>query len=135
MPAAAAGDARAALLVTSASIALTLPLHAYSAVVIGRQRYALTSSTDLVVLAAKTTATVLALSRGGGILALAWIAFGADVLEMGTKAWLGFRVEPALRFAPRLTDRVRARGLLSFGAAAILVNLAQIFVWKTDAKS
>ena len=131
--AAAAGDARAALIVTSASIALTLPLHAYSAVVIGKQRYALTSSTDLVVLAAKTTATVFVLSHGGGLLALAWIAFGADVLEMGVKAWLGFRVEPALRFAPRLFDRVRARGLLSFGAAAILVNLAAIFVWKTDA--
>ena len=129
----AAGEARAALLVTSASIALTLPLHAYSAVVIGKQRYALSSATDLVVLAAKTTAILFALSRGGGILALAWIAFGADVLEMGTKAWLGFRVEPRLRFAPRLGDRARARSLFAFGAAAILVNLAAILVWKTDA--
>lgn len=129
----AAGEARAALLVTSASIALTLPLHAYSAVVVGKQRYALTSATDLVVLAAKTTAILLALSQGGGILALAWIAFGADVLEMGTKAWLAFRIEPALRFAPRLSDRTRAKGLFSFGGAAILVNLSQILVWKTDA--
>ncbi len=133
VPADQVADARAALLVTSASIAGTLPLHAYSAVVIGKQRYALTSGTDLVVLAAKTTATVLVLTHGGGLLALAWIAMGADVLEMGTKAWLGFRAEPALRFRPRIADGTRARGLLAFGLAAILVNLAQILVWRTDA--
>jgi len=133
VPADHAADARAALLVTSASIAATLPLHAYSAVVIGKQRYALTSATDLVVLLAKTAATVFALTHGGGLLALAWIALGADVLEMGTKARLGFLAEPALRLRPRIADRASARGLLAFGAGAILVNLAQLLVWRTDA--
>lgn len=133
VPAEQAADARLALIVTSASIAGTLPLHAYSAVVIGKQRYALTSSTDLVVLAAKTAATVYVLTHGGGILALAWIAMGADVLEMGAKSWLGFRAEPALRFHPKLADRASARGLLAFGLGAIIVNLAQLLVWRTDA--
>jgi O-antigen/teichoic acid export membrane protein len=130
---ASASDASLAVLLTSASLALTLPLNAFSAVLVGKERYRLLCSTDLVVLAAKVTATVLVLRAGGGLLGLALVTVGADLLEMTAKAAWAFRVHPGLRIAPSLASLARCRALLRYGGAALLVSLAQLVIWRTDA--
>lgn len=131
--AAQAGDTSLAVLLTSASLALTLPLNAFSAVVVGKQRFPLLCSADLLVLAGKAVATVLVLRGGHGILGLAWVTVGADVLEMTAKAASAFAIEPGLRFSPRLATRDRCVALLRYGGAALLVSFAQLVIWRTDA--
>lgn len=132
VPAAQAGDATLAVILVSASLALTLPLNAFSAVVVGKQRYGLLCATDLVVLLCKAGGTVWVLEQGHGLLGLAWVTVGADALEMTVKAAMAFRIEPGLRLAPRLADRARCRELLRYGGAALLVSLAQLVIWRTD---
>ena len=85
------------------------------------------------VLAAKTTAIVVLLSRGHGIVTLALVTLGAEVLEMAVKSVLAFRSEPTLRFAPSLCDRPHVRALLRYGGLAILVGAAHQLIWRTDA--
>lgn len=131
--AARAGETSLAVLLTSASMALTLPLNAFSAVVVGKQRYGLLCGTDLLVLAGKAAGTLYVLSAGHGLLGLAWVTVGADVLEMAVKAAWAFRIEPGLRVAPSLATRDRCRALMRYGGAALLVSLAQLLIWRTDA--
>jgi len=131
--AARAADTTLAVLLTSASLALTLPLNAFSAVVVGKQRYGLLCGTDLVVLLGKAVGTLYVLGAGHGILGLAWVTVGADVVEMAVKAAWAFRIEPGLRIAPSLASPARCRALMRYGGAALLVSLAQLLIWRTDA--
>ncbi len=128
-----AAEASWAVAITGLSFAITLPFNAYSAVLVGKQRYPWLAGTDLVVLAAKTAAIVFLLSRGYGIVALALVTLGADVLEMGVKAVLAFRSEPTLAFAPSQCDRPHVTALLRYGGLAVLVGAAHQLIWRTDA--
>lgn len=128
-----AAEASWAVVITGLSFGITLPFNAYSAVLVGKQRYPWLAGTDLVVLTAKTSAIVLLLSSGHGIVALALVTLGADVLEMAIKATLAFRSEPTLRFAPSLCDRPHAKALLRYGGLAVLVGAAHLLIWRTDA--
>ncbi len=73
------------------------------------------------------------LAAGHGILGLAWVTVGADVVEMAVKAAWAFRIEPGLRIAPSLATAGRCRALMRYGGAALLVSLAQLLIWRTDA--
>ncbi len=128
-----ASEASWAVVITGLSFAVTLPFNAYSAVLVGKQRYPWLASTDLVVLTAKTAAIWALLTSGHGIVAMALVTLGADVLEMGIKSTLAFRAEPTLRLAPRLCDRPHARALLRYGGLAVLVGAAHQLIWRTDA--
>jgi O-antigen/teichoic acid export membrane protein len=128
-----ATEASWAVAITGLSFALTLPFNAYSAVLVGKQRYSWLASTDLVVLAAKTTAIVFLLSRGYGIVALALVTFAAEAVDMTVKTVLAFRSEPRLSFAPTLCDRPHVKALLRYGGLAVLVGAAHQLIWRTDA--
>ncbi len=121
-----------ALLLVAAELALTLPLNAFSAVLVGKQRYDVLARARLVVLAVKTTGIVLVLANGGGLLALAAVVAGSGLLGMAWYTALAFRLEPRLRFSPRLADRVSFRALLRFGGWATVVSVALQVTWATD---
>ena len=133
VPASRAGDASLALLITGATFALTLPFQAFSAVVVGKQRYRVLATVDLGVLLLKAGATVATLRAGYGLVGLALVNLSAELLEMALKTAAAFRLEPTLRFAPRLATRERARRLLGYGGRATLVNLSGMLIWRTDA--
>jgi O-antigen/teichoic acid export membrane protein len=133
IPAARARDATYATLVMGLTFALTLPLNAFSAVVVGKQRYQLLVTVDLCVLGVKAAATLLVLRAGGGLVGLALVGLGVDLLEMGGKTLAAFRIEPTLRFAPGLVTRARVRNLLGYGGRATVVSLALLLIWRTDA--
>jgi O-antigen/teichoic acid export membrane protein len=128
-----ASEARTALVITAGYVAVTMPLNAFSAVLVGRLRYDLLVSADLASLAVRTALIVVLLSGGHGLIALAAANAGTRLLEMGTKAFLAFRVEPGLRLAPRLATREHLRGLVGFGGIAILIAIALQLTWATDA--
>jgi O-antigen/teichoic acid export membrane protein len=132
LPAGMVTAARVALLVSAADLSLSLPWNAYSAVVVGKQRYDVLNRINLVVLVAKTAAIVLLLASGGGIVALAFANFFGTALEMAWKTRAAFRIEPRLRFAPRLAERGAARDLLGYGAMAVVVSLSGQLIWWAD---
>ena len=133
LPADAVPAARTAMVLCALDVALALPLNAFSAVLVGKQRFAALSKTNLVVLVVKTAAVVAALSAGMGIVALAVINLAGSVLEMGVKSALAFRAEPRLVFRPSLARKDRAKELLAYGLLAVLVSLSLLLVWQTDA--
>ena len=133
LPADTVPAARLAMVLCALDVALALPLNAFSAVLVGKQRFAALSKTNLVVLVAKTAAVVAVLSAGLGIVALAVINLAGSVLEMGVKSALAFRAEPRLVFRPSLARKDRAKELLAYGLMAVLVSLSLLLVWQTDA--
>jgi O-antigen/teichoic acid export membrane protein len=113
--------------------ALTLPLNAFSAVLVGKQRYATLGRADLATLAVRTGGVVLVLREGLGIAGLAAVQLGSSLFEMGWKTLAAFAAEPRLRFSVRLADRRRARDLVRYGVLGIVVALGAILAHRSDA--
>jgi O-antigen/teichoic acid export membrane protein len=127
---AAAGHA---LLVSGIFLATFLPLNAFTAVLIGRQRFDLTCRIDLVSLLVSTAGIVLVLVLDGGIVALALVIGTVELGEMLWKSRLAFREQPTLRFAPRRASRVHVQGLLHYGGFNLVVTASLLLADKTDA--
>lgn len=122
-----------ALVISGVLLAVMLPLNAFTAVLIGRQRFDLTCRIDLVSLAVSTTGIILVLVLGGGIVALALVIGLVELCEMVWKTRLAFREQPGLSFWPRRATRGTARGLLGYGAFNIIVTTSLLLSDKTDA--
>jgi len=73
------------------------------------------------------------LSQGWGLVALALVVTGTDLLMMAAYTLVAFRLEPALRFAPRLATRDSMKRLFRFGGWAMIVIIALQITWQTDA--
>ena len=128
----APADAVAVVLIIGIEIALTFPFNAFSAVLIGRQRFDVVARIDLVVLLLRTGVTIALVEGGHGLVALAWAYGVAGVVEIAWKTWAAFRELPGLRFAPRSADREAGRALLGYGGWAILISVALLLTWQTD---
>jgi O-antigen/teichoic acid export membrane protein len=126
------GDAVAVALIIGVEIALTFPFNAFSAVLIGRQRFDVVARIDLVVLVLRTAVTIALVEGGFGLVALAWAYGIAGIVEIAWKTWAAFRELPGLRFAPRLADRAARRALLGYGGWAVLISVALTLTWQTD---
>ncbi len=126
------GEAGAALLLSGLGLAAMLVLNAYSAVLIGRQRYDLTCRIDLVVTLLRSGAILAVLLLKGGLLALAAVNVAAGLLEMGWKTHLAFREAPWLQVRPRLADRAAVKDLLRYGGYNLLVAAALHLVYQSD---
>lgn len=133
VPAERHGEAAGALLASGILFAIALPLNAFTAVLIGKQRFDLTCRIDLYSLAASTAAIVGVLLLDAGIVALA-ISIG--IVELGEMAWktrLAFKEEPRLKWAWRGVDRTAVRGLLNYAGLNVIVTASLLLVDKTDA--
>ncbi len=128
----AAGDAAAVILVLGGEVALTFPFNAFSAVLIGRQRFDVVARIDVVLLVLRTLVTILLVEHGHGLVALAFTYAVSGVVEIAWKTWAAFRTCPDLRFAPRLADRAALRALLGYGGWAVLISVALMLTWQID---
>ncbi len=122
-----------ALWITGLCLALNLPLNAFTAVLIGRQRFDLTCRIDLLSLVASTAGIVLVLALDGGIVALALVIGLVEFGEMLWKTRLAFREQPGLTFWPRRASRRAVRGLLQYGGFNLIVTASLLLSDKTDA--
>jgi O-antigen/teichoic acid export membrane protein len=75
---------------------------------------------------------VLVLSQELGLVALALVVVGTDLVMMLGYTVAAFWLEPALSFAPRLASRSSIRKLLRFGGWATAVIVALQITWATD---
>ena len=132
-------EATTALWIAGAGMAFALPWNAFTAGLIGKQRYDITCRIDCVVLVLRTAGVlfVLALTHQGTIttplIALALVNVGAEAIEMIWKSRLAFREVPSMRVSPRLASRGSVQGLLKYGGFNIVVALALHMTYETDA--
>lgn len=127
-----AAEAVAVVVILGSEVAVTFPFNAFSAVLIGRQRFDVVARIDLVLLVARTLLTVVVVEHGHGLVAVAWIFAVSGVVEIAWKTWAAFRKCPGLRFAPRLADRAAMRALLGYGGWAVFISVALMLTWQTD---
>ena len=128
-----ATQASIALLIVAGELALSLPFNAFSAVLVGKQRYDVLGVIRLGMLAIRTVAIVVALNQGLGLVALAVVVAAVGLLDILICTAAAFRVLPGLRFDPRLAARSAFARLLKYGGWAMVVIIAMQVIWATDA--
>jgi len=126
-------EATLALLITAGTLAVTLPMNAFSAVLIGRQRFDLSCRIDLAMTFVRTAGIVLALATGYGLVGIAAANAVAEVGEMIWKTRAAYRLQPTLRLGRALVGRSHVGALLRFGAFNIIAALALHLTYQTDA--
>lgn len=125
--------ARDTLLLTGASLALGFPFGVFGAALSGLQRYDIANGLRLVVLLVRAVAFAIALTMGGGLVALAWIALATNLVgHLMTMAAVR-RLAPEARFAWRFVNRDHLRRIGTYSSYAFLGALASSLAFKTDA--
>jgi O-antigen/teichoic acid export membrane protein len=104
----------------------------YSSVLSSYDRFDLTRGVDLAVLAVRTTATVVVLSAGHGIVGLAIVNVAGQVLALVGNFILAKRIHKKLRTWPFLMTRSRIRELLGYGLAAFISAVSVKIIGQTD---
>jgi len=126
------GDARLAVLLIAANLFVSFYSVAFLQVLTSHERFDISNAINLILLTLRTTATVLALLHGYGILALACITLAVGLLQLAVQAVMARRVFPALRISPRLARREHFRELLSFGIWAAIGGVALQLLYGFD---
>ncbi|MDJ0975196.1 MAG: polysaccharide biosynthesis C-terminal domain-containing protein [Planctomycetota bacterium] len=121
-----------ATVLAGATLAFSLPWNAYSAVLIGKQRFDVSCRIDVITLLLRAALIVVALVSGLGLLGVAAAAAISSWVEMAWKTRAAFRIEPRLRFRPRLLDWSKARQLLAYGGLGLVVMFASRLTYETD---
>ena len=104
----------------------------FTSILIAHERFDLARGIDLGLLAIRTVATVLALSWGYRIAALAFVAVGSNVLAVVANYLVARRVYPVLRVWPLLLHRTRLRELFGYGLAAFVSAVSVRIIGQTD---
>ena len=132
----AAGDAddfRHVILVTGFSLALGFPFKAYAGILQARLRYDLMSTIGLISAVVGTAATVWLVSRGFGIVALAYVGLGTSVLTNFLFLQLARSEAPGLVVRRSLFDVSLVKELASFSAWSFLIQVSNLLRFRIDA--
>lgn len=121
-----------ATVIAGATLAFSLPWNAYSAVLIGKQRFDISCRIDVFILLLRAVLVIGALVLGFGLIGVAVAAMLSSWTEMAWKSLAAFRIEPTLRFKPRLIKWSRAKELLAYGGFGLVVMFATRLVYRTD---
>jgi O-antigen/teichoic acid export membrane protein len=122
---AAAGDRDAfaiGMVVLAVERLLYFPLAAYTAVLVGYQRYDLVNTADASSSIAYALGAIAAVALGGGVLAVA-VAAAATHFTNGVAGLLFLRrIDPALSLRPRISDRATRLRQITFGSYVLLAE-------------
>ncbi len=124
------GVTRAVLVLGGLNVAVSLVAGVFGGVVIGIQRFDYGNAVEVVVVAARAVAILVALREGYGLIALAVIQLASSLLRAVADFSLSRRVYPELRIAWRHWDRESARAIVSFGGvSALLQSLGAVVLY------
>ena len=125
-------QATAAILIVGGGFAVELPFNAFSAVLVGKQRYDILRSISLGMLGVRAALIIAVLSQGWGLVALSLVVVGVTTVSMLLYVIAAFRLEPDLRFAPRMITKASLAKMLRFGGWAMAVIVALQVTWAAD---
>jgi O-antigen/teichoic acid export membrane protein len=126
VPAGEVAEVRLALMLVGLNLALMLLLNVFDATLWAGQRFDLLNAVDIPVVVTRTALSFWLIGSGYGLATLATITLATTVAGGLTKAVLSFRLDPGLRFAPRLVSRGTARTLYGYGIWYFLLSVARI---------
>jgi O-antigen/teichoic acid export membrane protein len=120
------GSARLLFVLASAGVALSFPLNVFAAVLEGSQRFSWIHYSQVAVTLLRGLLIVIALAQGGGLVAIGTITVGMNLLGYLIFMGMAYRVLP-LRLSTRYIDRHSLWQMLSYGAFAFVILLAEKF--------
>lgn len=104
----------------------------FSSVLLSHERFDLARGVDLFSLLVRTLGTIIVLHLEYGIIGLALVVVGCNVLPVVCNALLAKMVYPSLRFWPLQLNPLRLKELGSYGVAAFVSTVAIKIVGQTD---
>ncbi len=104
----------------------------FSSVLAAHERFDLARGVDLFILVLRTLGTVLALTWGYGIVGLAVVVIGCNVVAVLGNWLLAGRVYPRLRIWPLMFSGERVRELLGYGMAAFIISISIKIIGQSD---
>lgn len=110
-------------------IAIGLPMGVFGALLVGLQRYDLTSKANMMGLLARTVAIVAFLSAGFGVVAVSSIQLVSQILVGCLIIAYSFRLYPSLRFKSSFFTREMVKSLYGYSAFIWLNNFAMYFLF------
>jgi O-antigen/teichoic acid export membrane protein len=124
-------DTRIVLIVGGVTMAITLLGGVFGGVIAGLQRFDILSGLEVSVTAIRTTAVVIALSEGHGLVSLAVIHLVASSLNC-LAAWaIACRLYPTLQLRFRLS-LAHARTILSFSLVLSSIHIFGVLIYYVD---
>ena len=132
IPEAFIDDTRIVMVVGGVTVAVTLLGGVFGGVIVGLQRFDITSGVEITVTSVRTVSIVFALLHGYGLVSLAVIHLGGSVLS-GVAAWaLARRLYPEMRIRLHIRLWTHARKILSFSVFLSLIHIAGMIIYYTD---
>lgn len=124
--------ARSLFWLAGLSVALTFPLSVFAGIMEGLQKFAHVQLTFMVATMLRGLAVIIALSHGGGLLALAAVTIGTNMFGYLVLMWMVYQAVP-LRMIPRRPDPHVLRKMVGYGAFAFLILIAERLRFQSDA--
>lgn len=122
---------RVLFLLGGAGIALSFPLSVFAAVLEGLQKFSWAQLSQIGVTLVRGALIVIALSQGGGLMAVGAITVAMNLLSYLVLTWMAFRAFP-LQLALRNFDRQAFRKMLGYGSFAFLILIAERLRFQSD---
>ena len=104
----------------------------FASVLTAHERFDLACGIDLFTLGARTIGAVWVLLAGNGLVGLAFVVVGSNLLPLIGNAWLGKRIYSPLRFWPLHVNRERLRELGTYGVGIFIATVAWKVIGQTD---
>jgi O-antigen/teichoic acid export membrane protein len=125
--------AQLVVVITGVNVAVSLISGVFGGIVVGLQRFDLLNSIALVGIGLRTTAIVIALMHGKGLVALALIQLGCTVCELIFGLVFSRKLYPELGISIGNVRQAHVGLIFSFGFYAFLLQLSNYFIFFTDA--
>ena len=132
IPEAYIDDTKIVLVVGGVTMATTMLGAVFGGVISGLQRFDISSGIEISLTAIRTTAIVIALSEGYGLVSLAVIHLAASLLN-GLAAWvIARRLYPDLQIRFRTPLWTHTRTILSFSVLLSAIHIFGVLIYYTD---
>jgi O-antigen/teichoic acid export membrane protein len=116
-------DARVAMLIVGVQLAVWFVLRMFDAALWAYQRFDLLNLIDIPTAILRLVVTWWLLKNGGGLLAVAWVAFFTTISSGLAKGICAFLETPGLRISLRLVNRATLRALTGYGFWNFLISV------------
>lgn len=117
-------DARLTVLFLGIGFALQFPLNALSGILVGIQRYDITSKIWIVVCIVQNILYVIVLKNGMGIVAIAILNSVSGLFAYTAMACFGWKLVPGLKITLKIPLRSTIRELFSYSSYVFIIGIA-----------
>ncbi len=132
IPPARLASARLLFLMTGVGVALTFPLNAFAGVLEGLQKFSWLQLGNIGVTLLRAVLIVVALTNGGGLLAIGAIAVAMNLLSYLMFTWMALHLLP-IRLRLERIERKAFRKMVSYGVFAFAILVAEKLRFQSDA--